>query len=226
MRILAALALLALTATGAYAATTGSLKITASVLNGTASASDFTLQIKSGNSTVSASGNSLTFSGLPAGTVTITKSDGPSGYNVVWGGDCTPQGTVTIIPNILRQCTATFMLGSVGTIQVNTVVQGGTAQAQDFSVHLKKSDQPDTGSPSGTGDSVTFNNLVPGTYTVIPSPAPAGYTRTFSGACNSQGTMSVQGDRTATCTVTYTFSGGGSGGGRTDRPPTTRPPRS
>lgn len=223
---LVAIALLALSTTVAHAATTGSLKITASVLNGTASPSDFTLQIKSGNSTVSASGNSLTFSGLPAGTATITKSDGPNGYNVVWGGDCTPQGTVSIIPNIQRQCTATFMLGSVGTLKVNTIIKGGTATQTDFSVHLKKSDKPDTGSPSGTGGALTFDNLAPGSYFVIPSPAPEGYTVSFSGACNSQGLVAIVGDRTATCTVTYTYATHSSGGTpRTERPPSTRPSR-
>ncbi len=217
---------LVLSTTIAYAATTGSLKVTTAVQNGPATPSSFTLQIKVGNSTVSASGNSLTFSGLPAGTHTITKTAGPAGYNVVWGGDCTSQGTFMIIPNLLTQCTATFVLGSVGTLKVNTVINGGTAMQSDFTVHLKKSNEPDTGSPSGSGSTVTFNNLIPGSYSVIQSPPLDGYTLTWSDACNSQGTVTVVGDRTVICTITHTFSSHNSGGsGRTDRTPVVRPGR-
>lgn len=218
-------ALTVLTTVAAHAAVTGSLTITSVVHNGPAHPSDFTLEIRNGNSIISASGNTLVLSGLTAGTYTIRKTEGPSGYSVVWSGDCSPQGTVTIIPTVMRNCTATYVLGSVGTLQVNTVVKGGPALVADLPVHIKKSGEPDTGSPSGSGSTVTFDSLLPGTYTVVPAPAPEGYTRTFSGACNSQGTVTVQGDKTVTCTVTYTFSTSGSGGSRPERPVPTRPPR-
>lgn len=221
------LALVALSASVTYAATTGSLKILNVVKNGTAHPSDFTLEIKSGGSTISASGDTLIFSGLTAGTHTITKTDGPAGYSVVWSGDCTPQGTVVIVPTIMKVCTATYVLGPVGALKVNTVIQGGTAVATDFTVHLKKSGEPDTGAPSGSGSAVTFNNLTPGAYTVIQSPPLANYTVSWSGACNSLGNVTVVGDRTVTCTITHTFvpTGGSGGSGRPERPPSVRPPR-
>jgi len=212
----------------AYAALTGGVKITGVVKNGTANPSDFTLQIKSGNSTVSASGNVIVLNGLIAGdTYTITKTEGPSGYSVVWSGDCSAQGTVTILPSIMKNCTATYVLGPVGALRVNTVIKGGTAVAADFTVHIKKSGESDTGNPSGSGSTITFSDLLPGVYTVIQSTPLAGYSVTFGGGCNSQGNITVVGNSTATCTITNTFSsgsGGGSGGGEV-RPDRVVPPR-
>lgn len=221
---LSLLTLLAFTTLPADAATTGGLKITIVVQGGTARPSDFTLQIKNGNSTISGSGNNMTFSGLPAGTYTITNTSGPSGYRVEWSGDCTAQGTVTIVPPLIKLCTATFIFGPVGSIRVNTVIVGGTAVQSDFAVHVKKGDLPDTGSPSGTGSVVTFGNLTPGGYTVIQSPAPLGYTVTWSGACNALGNVTVVANTTATCTVTNTF-GTGTGGGDAGRVRPPNPPR-
>ncbi len=223
---LSMLALVVLSASAAYAATTGSLRITGVVKNGTAHPSDFTLQIKSGNSTISASGDTITLSGLSATTHTITKIDGPAGYNVVWSGDCSAQGTVMIVPNITQECTATYVLGSLGSIKVNIVVKGGTATPSDFTVHLKKSGEPDTGSPSGSGSVVTFSQLAPGAYTIIGSTPPAGYSLVWSGACDSQGNVTVVGSATSTCTATNTYSStSGGGSGRTRTPSLPRPGR-
>lgn len=202
---LSALALAALSAPLAYAAATGGVKITGVVRDGTAHPSDFTLQIKNSNSTIEGSGDTLIFSGLSAGTYTVTKSAGPSGYSIVWSGDCNPQGSVTIVPNMTKQCVATYVFGPVGSIKVNTVIKGGTATASNFTVHLKKSGQPDTGSPSGSGNTVTFDQLTPGAYTVIESAPPTGYSVSWSGACDTQGNVTVAANATATCTVTNTF---------------------
>ncbi|RJR13349.1 hypothetical protein C4585_02210 [Candidatus Parcubacteria bacterium] len=207
---------------GTYAASSGSVKITGVVNGGRAQPSDFTLQIRFGNSSVSGSGNNITFSGLAAGFQTITMSEGPAGYRVAWSGDCNSQGTVLVIPNITRNCTATYVYGSLGTIVVNTVVNGGTATASDFTVHLKKEGEADTGSPSGSGSVVTFDQLIPGEYTVIQSTLPAGYTAVWSGACDD-GNVTVVGNRTATCTVTNTYTSASEGRTeRGDRAPRTR----
>ncbi|MDO8552837.1 MAG: hypothetical protein Q7S01_04950 [bacterium] len=112
---LSILAAMALYVSVAYAAATGSVRITGVVVNGTAHPSDFTLQIKNGNSVMSASGDTITFSGLNRGTYTITKTDGPSGYKVVWSGDCSAQGSVTILPGTTKLCTASYVLGSGST---------------------------------------------------------------------------------------------------------------
>lgn len=209
----------------AQAALTGGVKVTNVVKNGTANPSDFTLQIKFGNSTVSGSGNTIIFSGLTAGnTYTITKTEGPAGYSVVWSGDCSSQGTVLIVPNITRNCTATHVFGPVGILKVNVVVIGGTALPTDFTVHLKKSGEPDTGSPSGSGSVVTFSDLAPGDYKVIQSPLPLGYTLSWSGACDADGDVTVRAGRTVTCTATNTFSAqSDEGSGRTDRSPRRAP---
>lgn len=224
-RVIAVLSILVLgllTASITYAAGAGSVRVTNVVLNGTAHPSDFTLQIKSGNTTSSGSGDVVTFSGLSSGAHTITKVGGPSGYSIKWSGDCNAQGVVTIISNVTKRCTASYLLGSVGSIKVNVVVSGGTATPSDVTVHIKKNGEADTGSPSGSGGAITFSDLIPGGYRVIASPL-TGYTASWSGACNSQGNVTVAGDATATCTLTNTYSS--NSGGRTDRDRTTRAPR-
>ena len=223
--------------TALAAAGSSAVVLNASVSGGTAVASDFTVQIKNSVNnigTLTGAGNTITFSSLQPGTYTLSEVSGPSGYVPVWGGDCNAQGTVTIAANATARCTVTYTFGSFGTIQVLEVVSGGTAKPTDYTVHLKKSGQTDTGSPSGSGAVVTFGQLAPGGYTIIEAGGPAtGYNTTWSGACNSQGNITVSSNTTSTCTITHTFvpptTGGGSGGsgsGRGDRPtPPPIPPR-
>lgn len=220
MRYLVALSVLtlALTGTSAHAATTGSVRITSTVAQGTANPSDFTLEIRSNGSRVSATGNTIVFGGLTPGVVTIAKTDGPSGYRVVWGGDCSPQGTVTIVAGAVRECTATYTLGRSGTLKVDTIVSGGTALPGDATIELRKDGAIVR---TGSGATTLFDNLAPGTYVVSATPI-ANYTVAISGACGSQGAVSVLNNQTITCTVTYTYRGSSSTDGRTDRGTTPR----
>ena len=81
---------------------------------------------------------------------------------------------------------------TVATTVVND--QGGTAEAGNFVVHVRSNGADVSGSPGQS----TYT-LTPGSYSVSADTL-RGYTFTYGGACNSDGTVAVSG--AATCTVT------------------------
>ena len=95
---------------------TGTLTVVKHVVNddgGTASASDFTMHVRSGGSDVAgrspfpgaeAPGTTRT---LDAGTYTVAESGGPAGYAATVSGDCAPGGTVTLAAGQSKTCTIT-----------------------------------------------------------------------------------------------------------------------
>ncbi|MFZ2887322.1 MAG: hypothetical protein WA021_05895 [Minisyncoccia bacterium] len=95
----------------AYAAN-GTVTISVQVSGGSAHAQDFKLTMKKKGSSagVTASGDSITFSGQPA-TYAITAS-GPSRYTAVWGGDCSTKGEVVLANDTAKNCTLTLKFGS------------------------------------------------------------------------------------------------------------------
>lgn len=104
-------------------------------------------------------------------------------------------------------------------------VVGGTAVPSDFQIHVNSGGADVSNSPQAGSSSGTIYNLNSGTYTVTESGGPAGYTASFSGACDASGTMNISASDSATCIITNTFAtstpGGGSenpGGGGGDNP--------
>ena len=91
-----------------------------------------------------------------------------------------------------------------GSVKVTGVVSSGTATPSDFDISIKKSGSA-TGLSSGSGNIVTFSLLTPGTYTVSSTGGPAGYSATWSGACDTQGNVAVTANVEAQCTVTYSL---------------------
>ncbi|NCO05055.1 MAG: DUF3494 domain-containing protein [Candidatus Magasanikbacteria bacterium] len=87
---------------------------------------------------------------------------------------------------------------------VKTVINdnGGTAVASDFNLHVKLSGNDVTGSPTvGTIAPGTSYSLSANTY-VISEDANASYTQSFSGDCNSNGSVTLSDGDNKTCTVT------------------------
>jgi hypothetical protein len=77
--------------------------------------------------------------------------------------------------------------------------QGGTQASGDFSVHVRSSaDVPGSPAP-GTASGRTYV-LAPGTYTVSEA-ADSRYSRSFSGACNASGAVTLAEGSVATCTI-------------------------
>ncbi|MDP1620091.1 MAG: ice-binding family protein [bacterium] len=84
-------------------------------------------------------------------------------------------------------------------------VVDGTAVAADFNLYVKLSGADVLGSPAlGAGTPGTLYSLAAGTY-VVSEDADSSYTRSFSGACNSSGSVTLVGGNSYTCTVTNTY---------------------
>lgn len=110
----------------------------------------------------------------------------------------------------------------LGSVRIQVVVVGGTAHASQFQLKIKKNGPVDTGTISGSGTTVIFSSLTPGTYSVTSS-GPSGYKGSWSGDCNSQGEVTIGIGTEAACTLTQTYgtsAGGGGGGGGAEEPET------
>ncbi|MBI2613148.1 lamin tail domain-containing protein, partial [Candidatus Kaiserbacteria bacterium] len=102
-------------------------------------------------------------------------------------------------------CTITNVkLGTITIVKVVVNDNGGTATSSDFTVHLHQAPSmvdvpgsPQPGSASGT----VYSNLATSTYHVAEN-ATTTYTTSFSGDCNSDGTMELAAGESKSCTVT------------------------
>jgi hypothetical protein len=79
---------------------------------------------------------------------------------------------------------------------------GGTAVPSDFTMHVKNGGVDVSGSPlAGIGTPGTLYNLPAGTYTV-GEDAHIGYASSFSGDCDSDGSVTLSAGDEKTCTIT------------------------
>ena len=79
---------------------------------------------------------------------------------------------------------------------------GGSATVSSFSLHVKLAGADVTGSPqSGAGTPGTAYSLAAGTY-AVSEVVNAGYAATFSGDCNSSGSVTLASGADKTCTIT------------------------
>jgi uncharacterized repeat protein (TIGR01451 family) len=93
-----------------------------------------------------------------------------------------------------------------GFVVVRKVVvndNGGTAASSDWSIHVTSGGTDISGSPQPGSSTGTTYSVVPGTYSASETGGPSGYTGpSFSGDCNSSGSMTVAPSQTKTCTLT------------------------
>ena len=80
---------------------------------------------------------------------------------------------------------------------------GGTKTPADFTIRVKSGAIDVAGSPApGSSVGITYT-LAPGTYTVSENTPPVGYTQTgISGACASNGAITLASGDSKTCTIT------------------------
>ncbi len=153
-------------------------------------------------------GANNTFKGTviaPSG-ITIGSTIGWIGRALAFGGTVSTDVDTITVPTNLR----------VIKLVVNT--GGGTAVASNFNVHVKLSGTDVSGSPAvGTSVPGTSYPLSAGTYVVSEDPV-AGYGVTFSGDCNSSGSVTLSAGDDKTCTIINTFIIGSGGGGSTFSP--------
>lgn len=147
-------------------------------------------------------GANNTFKGtvIAASGITIGSTVGWIGRALAFGGTVSTDVDTITVPTNLR----------VIKLVVNT--GGGTAVASNFNVHVKLSGTDVSGSPTvGTSVPGTSYALAAGTY-VVSEDTNTGYGVTFSGDCNSSGSVTLSAGDDKTCTIINTFIIGGSGG--------------
>lgn len=84
-------------------------------------------------------------------------------------------------------------------------IGGGTASTSSFNLHVKFSGTDVSGSPaSGTGAPGTSYSLAAGSY-VVSEDANAAYVKSYSGDCDSVGSVTLAAGNDKTCTVINTF---------------------
>lgn len=142
-------------------------------------------------------------------TVTITEASDPEvgGYALA-DASCTKNGNATgtfddnaaavegiaVGPNDIVTCTFENVT-ETGALRVTKVVQGGKALPSDFGFRLDPND--DFTSPTGQDDSVLFDDIMPGTYSVEET-GPPNY-HPLSTTCTD---VEVTANETTDCTIT------------------------
>jgi hypothetical protein len=110
-----------------------------------------------------------------------------------WGGDCNPDGTITLTPGQNATCTITND-DVAPTLTVTKIVvndDGGTAVVGDFTLRVD----------GGIVTSGVANTVLPGVRTVSED-AFAGYTGTIGGDCDAAGLVTLANGDSKTCTIT------------------------
>jgi hypothetical protein len=181
---------------------TGSLIVKKHVINdngGTASASDFTLHVKSGSSDVTGSPAAGSESGttytLVGGSYVVSENTPPAGYTQTGiTGDCASDGSVTVVAGATKTCTITNNDNPATIKLVKTVINdnGGTAVVSDFVLKVDTT----------TVTSGVANGFNAGLHTASEVEL-AGYTASdWGGDCNADGTINLALGQNAVCTIT------------------------
>jgi hypothetical protein len=158
---------------------------------GVATASSFTLHVKSGGVDVAGSpmagtvtpGTSYT---LAAGTYAVSEDANPS-YAQTFGGDCDASGNVTLLSGDNKNCTVTnddiaVVIAPSSLNVIKTVINdnGGTKTTADFPLFVN-------GAPVVSG----ITNVFPaGAYTITET-SNSTYTPSFSGDCDASGHLNL-----------------------------------
>lgn len=112
---------------------------------------------------------------------------------------------------------------NAATISVIKVVNGGDSDASDFSLFVQENGVNVNNSPAnGAGGLGTTYSLSAGTY-VISEGDTNNYTKSFSGDCDANGSITILANTDYTCTVTNTYNAPSSSGSRSSRTRTETP---
>ena len=118
--------------------TQGVLRVTKVISGGSASAGDFSIHVKSGDTEVSGSPQAGSASGtdytLNTGSYTVSETDGSSDYTASFSGDCDASGIVSVAENATVTCTITNTLNDSGGGSTNNGGGGGSSQNDEGSV--------------------------------------------------------------------------------------------
>ncbi len=172
---------------------TSTLTVIKQVINssgGTAQASDFTMQVSAANAAPasfagSENGTPVT---LNAGAYSVSEN-GPTGYSSSASTDCS--GTIELWQNKICTITNTDIAPKLTVTKVVINDNGGTAQVSDFPLFVDT-----TQVTSGVQNSFNAGQHV------VSETNQSGYASTFSGDCDSQGSITLSIGDVKTCTIT------------------------
>ena len=167
---------------------TGNLTVVKQVVGSNADPNSFSLFVDGSPVT-----NGVGISTSP-GNHTVTETVDPD-YTLSFSGDCNPSGVVNVSLNGSVQCNV-INTRNTGQITVVKVVQNngvGSNVAGDFQLQIDGNDVAQDSAVS----------VVTGSHTVS-EPNSLGYVVSFSGDCDSSGTVNVGNNESKTCTVTNT----------------------
>ncbi len=147
-------------------------------------------------------GANSTFVGtdIDASGITIGSTVTWTGRALAFSGTASTTTDTITVPT----CTVTPPVAAPILHVVKVVVNnnGGTAVAAQFNLHVRLAGSEVSGSPAiGITLPGRSYTLAAGTY-VVSEDANASYTQTFSGACNSGGTVTLAAGDNVTCTLT------------------------
>jgi hypothetical protein len=127
-----------------------------------------------------------------------------SGYAQSFSGDCDVSGNLSLSLGDNKICTITNndIPATLHVIKVVINDSGGTTATSSFNLHVKLSGSDVAGSPAaGAAAPGTPYTLSVGTY-VISEDANTAYAQSFSGDCNSSGSVALALADDKTCTIT------------------------
>lgn len=151
-------------------------------------------------------GANSTFVGtdIDASGITVGSTVNWTGRALAFGGTVTTDTDTITAPT----CGAPLVIPPTSTLATLHVVKqvvnnsGGTAIASNFNLHVKLSGVEVAGSPAiGIVAPGTSYSLAAGTYVVSEDATTLPYAQSFSGACNSSGSVTLSAGNDVTCTV-------------------------
>ena len=118
-------------------------------------------------------------------------------YTAVIGGDCAPDGSITLAATDVKTCTITNTFKAPKLTVTKTVINtgGGTKQPA-----TSRSSSTATRSPTASADHVDAS----APHTVSETPDP-NYTAVIGGDCAANGSITLAAGDVKTCTITNTF---------------------
>ncbi len=179
--------------------TTGSLTVIKNVVGGLATANQWKMHIHDSTGTdavtpFDGAESPGVANALKPATYKVEESDGPSGYTLSYSGDCTSDGSVTIVSGQTKTCTLTNTK-DIATLIVKKVIKNDNGGNNDY---------PDFSFSVNNGIATAFdtdgqNELTvdPGFYTVT-EPSVTGYNTSYNNCEN----INIPKDGTVTCTIT------------------------
>jgi len=149
-------------------------------------------------------GANSTFAGtdIDAAGITIGSTVTWLGRALAFGGTVTTTADMITVPTCAALPPPAPTLSTLHIVKQVVNNNSGTATASSFNLHVKLAGTDVAGSPAaGVASPGTSYSLSAGTY-VVSEDANASYVQSFSGACNSSGSVILAAGDNVTCTIT------------------------